>query len=158
MHSAKWALAAAGGWVAACCLAASAAGGGESEMKQASVFYPARLRARARANAKNHPWAAAIRGRVVAAAGPWMKLSDDRLWSLVFAPTISRSWMVWSNGHCPACEKSVPMYNWRMAPLKRPWKVQCPHCDELFPKNDFGKFCRSGLDARGVFDPARGRS
>ena len=33
--------------------------------------------------------------------------------------------------------------------------VQCPHCHELFPKNDFEKFYRSGLDAHGVFDTTR---
>jgi len=31
----------------------------------------------------------------------------------------------------------------------------CPHCRELFPKNDFEKFYRSGLDERNVFDPNR---
>jgi hypothetical protein len=33
--------------------------------------------------------------------------------------------------------------------------VRCPHCREDFPKNDFAAFYRSGLDAQGVFDPAR---
>jgi len=36
-----------------------------------------------------------------------------------------------------------------------PYKVQCPHCDETFPKNDFYKFYLSGLDEYGVFDPQK---
>ena len=33
--------------------------------------------------------------------------------------------------------------------------VRCPHCQELFPKNDFEKFHASGLDEHGVFDPKK---
>ena len=84
-----------------------------------------------------------------------MKLPDDALWDLMFANTIKRSWMVWSNGHCPACQKPVPMYEWIPAALQRPWKMQCPRCQQLFPKNDFGKFYRSGLNDEGTFEPAR---
>ena len=81
------------------------------------------------------------------------ELSDDDLWALMFANTIRRSWMVWSDGYCPACRKPVPMYEWRPDALKRPWKMQCPQCKELFPKNDFLKFYRSGLNEQGIFDP-----
>ena len=80
-------------------------------------------------------------------------MSDEALWDLMFGATIYRSWMVWSNGHCPACQEGVPMYNWRMDFFEHPWKLQCPHCQEMFPKNDFHRFYRSGLDEHGVFDP-----
>jgi hypothetical protein len=33
--------------------------------------------------------------------------------------------------------------------------VQCPHCREFFPKNDFATFYKSGLDEHGIFDPKR---
>ncbi|MFM1852326.1 MAG: hypothetical protein RIS54_2010 [Verrucomicrobiota bacterium] len=89
------------------------------------------------------------------AAAEWTKRSDDELWSAMFGATIKRSWMVWSNGHCPSCTRDVPMYEWKMDPLRTPWKVTCPHCAEQFPKNDFGAFYESGLDAHAVFDPAR---
>jgi len=121
--------------------------------KKAGVFMPPELVAKARANAAKYAWAAEMRDKAVRDAEPWMKLSDDELWGLMFGPTIPRSWMVWSDGFCPACKASVPMYNWKMDPFEHPWKVQCPHCGELFPKNDFGAFYRSGLDKHGVFDP-----
>lgn len=124
-------------------------------VKQASVFYPAAVVARARENARNDRWAASIRDALVAAAQPWMRLSDDQLWELMFGNTIKRSWMVWSNGYCPACKKSVPMYQWQCDALRHPWKMECPHCHERFPKNDFAAFYRSGLNEQGVFEPVR---
>lgn len=120
-----------------------------------SVFYPPALTRKARENAQRYRWAADAQKQIVANAQPWMKLSDDQLWSLMFGNTIKRAWQVWSNGFCPACKKNVPMYSWVMDALNHPWKTGCPHCKEWFPKNDFGKFYRSGLDERGVFDPKR---
>jgi oligo-alginate lyase len=141
------------GFISMGVLAPGAAGATTSG--RGSVFTPPELVENARRNAREHPWAARIQKEVVAAARPWRRLSDEALWNLMFGPTIKRSWMVWSNGHCPACRKSVPMYSWQIEALKEPWKVRCPHCRERFPKNDFARFYRSGLDEHGVFDPKR---
>ena len=122
--------------------------------KTASTFFPSSLRRRGQANIAAHEWARLVRDEIVEAARPWREMSDDHLWGMMFGNTITRSWMVWSNGHCPSCNKNVPMYDWIMAPLEYPWKTRCPHCDELFPKNDFQQFYRSGLDSSGVFDPS----
>lgn len=123
--------------------------------KTRSALFPPELIARARENARTQPWAAEIRDRLVKEAEPWMELSNDQLWSMMFGPTITRSWMVWSDGHCPSCKEKVPMYDWVAEPLEHPWKMRCPQCNERFPKNDFGKFYDSGLDEHGVFDPRR---
>ena len=69
----------------------------------------------------------------------------------MFAATLDRSLHVWSDGFCPVCRESVPMYNWKIDPFKASWKVICPHCAELFPKNDFSQYYLSGLDNQGVF-------
>ena len=122
-------------------------------MKQHSVFFPARLREIASINAARYPWAAVIKAQVIKEAEPWLQFSDDELWSMMFGPTITRSWMVWSNGYCPACGTAVPAYGWQVNGFTRPWKVRCPHCGELFPKNDFYRFYCSGLDEHGVFSP-----
>jgi len=123
--------------------------------KLASAFFPSALVAHAQANARAHDWAAAIRDSLVAEAKPWMEMSDDQLWSLMFGNTIRRSWQVWSDGYCPACRKPVPMYEWVADALKQPWKLRCPQCKELFPKNDFLKFYQSGLNSQGLFEPKR---
>ena len=73
--------------------------------KQASSFYPPAVLRHARENIRRFEWAAEARDELVAAAEPWLKMSDDELWGLMFGPTITRSWMVWSNGHCPACKQ-----------------------------------------------------
>lgn len=121
----------------------------------ASVFLPSPLILRARDNASKRPDAKEMREEIIAAAQPWLAYSDDQLWEMMFGNTIKRSWMVWSNGYCPACHKGVPMYSWVMEPHQYRWKVRCPHCRELFPKNDFERFYRSGLDSHHLFDPQR---
>ncbi len=123
--------------------------------KSASVLFHATLIANAQANANRYDWAGRIKDGIVKSAEPFTRYSDDELWAMMFGATIERSWMVWSNGHCPACGQDVPMYNWKIDALNRPWKVACPHCRELFPKNDFYAFYKSGLDEHGVFDPRR---
>lgn len=137
-------------------LALSSLGDGAwAAAKQRSILYPPELTEAARSNAATYPWAARARQGIVEAARPWMSMSDDQLWDLMFGSTITRSWMVWSNGVCPACGEDVPMYNWEIDAIERPWKVRCPHCGEVFPKNDFHAFYLSGLDEHGVFDPER---
>ena len=123
--------------------------------KQTSTFYPPQLHRAVHENCRKFEWAREMRALLVESAEPWRLKSDEELWSLMFGPTITRSWMVWSSGHCPSCEKPVPMYNWEVDAIERPWKMRCPHCQEYFPKNDFEAFYRSGLDEHGVFDPAK---
>lgn len=118
---------------------------------QTSFFFPPELMSRAQVNADTYPWAAEALNRAVSRAKPWIELSDDALWSLMFSHTLERAWMVWSDGHCPACKQDVVMYNWKINAWKHPWKLQCPNCRQLFPKNDFHAFYSSGLDENGIF-------
>ncbi len=123
--------------------------------KQHSAFYPGERLAKARENLARQPEGKALRAAAVATAAYWKELPDEDLWKLVFGPAITRSWMVWSDGFCPACKQSVPMYQWLIHAKERPWKTLCPHCREVFPKNDFQAFYRSGLNERGWFEPKR---
>lgn len=109
------------------------------------------------ARMRENPSAAqvALIAQIVAAAAPWLKLSVDALHELVVGPTLDRSWMVWSNGHCPACKQDVRMYEWHVAAMDLPWKFTCPRCEQRFPTNDFEAFYKSGLDAGGLFQADR---
>jgi hypothetical protein len=109
----------------------------QDHTKEGSAFFPPQLIELARANAAKFPWAAEIQRSILDGAQPWMKFSDDELWEMMFGHTITRSWMVWSDGFCPDCTGETPMYTWEIDPFAIPWKVRCPHCAELFPKNDF---------------------
>lgn len=124
-------------------------------MKTKSMLYPSTMTEKATANAATQPWAAAMQKDIVDRAAPWLNMSDEDLWGLVFGATIKRSWMVWSDGFCPACKKDVKMYTWEMDPWQSPWKTRCPHCKGLFPKNDFLAFYKSGLDEHRIFQPEK---
>lgn len=81
-------------------------------LKDRSAFHGTPATEIAKANAASHRWAAEAQGQILHAAEPWLRFSDDELWRLMFGNTITRSWMVWSDGYCPACKKDVPMYDW----------------------------------------------
>ena len=100
-------------------------------------------------------WARDARQKMIDDARPWLDRSDEELWHLMFGPTITRSWDVWSNGFCPTCKKSVVLYNWLIDAHHRPWKVTCPECKDVFPKNDFHAFYKSGLDEHNIFSYAK---
>ncbi|HRI87301.1 MAG TPA: heparinase II/III family protein [Candidatus Hydrogenedentes bacterium] len=122
--------------------------------KTGSVFYSPEIIARATANASQHEWAKSIRDATVAKAAPWVDMPDDALWDLMMGPNIPRTWHVWSDGHCPSCKEPVRMYEWLADPFAHPWKLKCPKCAELFPKNDFERYHKSGYDEHGVFQTA----
>ena len=110
------------------------------------MFHPPELLQRFRADDT-------LRQYAIERAAPWRALSPEELWDLVFGHTLPRSWMVWSDGFCPSCGGLVNMYDWRISVWEQTWKLTCPRCSDVFPKNDFHAFYRSGLDGTGVFDP-----
>lgn len=138
-----------------CFLIVTCSAQADAPIKTASSLYPESIAAQVRANANAMGWVAKARDQIVLEAQRWMEKSDEELWEMMFGPGITRTWMVWSNGFCPACKQSVPMYTWKMDAMGEPWKTRCPHCNQAFPTNDFAAFYRSGLNEQGIFDPAR---
>src|SRR5688500_8977112 len=90
-----------------------------STQPRTSAFYPPHLLERARKNIERDDWGRGIRAKAVEIAEPWRKMADEQLWKLMFGATIPRSWMVWSNGNCPACGKPVPMYDWKIDAINK---------------------------------------
>ena len=123
----------------------------EHGMKIQSVFVPEPLAHIARTRVES--WAVRERETIIERARHWAEMSDQDLWELVFTPNLPRAWQVWSSGYCLACHGDLPEYSWRIDGLNRPWKVQCPHCELIFPTNDFGAYYKSGLAENGEFDP-----
>lgn len=121
-------------------------------MKTRSIYFPPERLATIRQNASRYEWARRVADEAVSSAQHWLSLSLDDIWDIMFPPDITRSWFVWSSGHCPACRASMPMYTWKADALNTPWKLVCPHCGALFPTNDFAAYYRSGLTAAGRFD------
>ena len=121
-------------------------------MKAQSVFFDDSIKKRLRRSVKKGGYPADLATDTVEQSKWWMERSYEELHRLMFGSTLKRSWFVLSYGVCPACDGSVPLYKWIIDAKNKPWKVECPHCAELFPKNDFAAYYRSGLDKDGAFD------
>lgn len=55
---------------------------------------------------------------------------------------------------CPNCGDEIVSYGnypWKADFWNAPWKLQCPNCGEVYPKNDFHAFYRTALDEHGIF-------
>lgn len=133
--------------------------------KESSRFVTAEMRANALANVKKYPWAAKAQRSAVAGAKPWLELSDDELWALVPSQEVPRSanstfWRTDALGvGCPNCGKAINRfgtYPWVCDPWKARWKIKCPNCAQVYPKNDFEAFYKSALDEHGFFRRALG--
>lgn len=122
-------------------------------MKRKSTFFPQERIRNAQQNAQDFQWAQTFQQKLLEKAEPWVNISDMDLWNMMFDCGLKRSWMVLSDGVCPICGNPVPMYSWRIDAFAHPWKLQCPHCQEFFPKNDFYPYYLSGLDSHHIFHP-----
>ena len=119
------------------------------------ILYSDREIANARRNATRFEWARRQVQAVLEACRPYTDRSDDELWKLVTGQGIPRGIHANADLGCPSCGREVyerfGNYPWLVA-LDRPWKLECPSCGQVWPKNDFGAFYQSGLGANGLFD------
>jgi hypothetical protein len=122
--------------------------------KTGSTLYPAERVANARRNIERYGWAREIRDAAVASADKFAALSDDFLWELVTPQDIPRGTQVNMNHGCPKCGLAIEKFGgqpWKVDPIERPWKIECPSCGGVFPTNDFAAFYESGKNSAGVF-------
>jgi len=137
------------------------AGASRLDDKERSRFVTAEMRAAARANAEKLPWVRDQQQRAASAARPWVDRTDDELWAMVPAQELPRT--IYTNEGviykgqqpcCPGCREAAPAkYGrtwWKLAG-DRPWKIECRHCGEVYPKNDFAAFYQTALDEHGMF-------
>ena len=127
--------------------------------KECSRFVTAEMRTNALANVAKYAWAAKEQASAIEAAERWMELSDEELWSLPTSQELPRTIHTNKTVGCPKCGKGILPYGdypWRLDPWDRPWKLKCPNCAVVFPKNDFCAFYKTALDERGMFRRALG--
>ncbi len=111
-----------------------------------------------RRNIERFRWARVQRDAAVRRAKPWLEIDDEALWKLVPEQSLPRSTTVNMSLGCPKCGKAAFKHGpkpYRVDWRKRPWKIQCPECHEVWPKNDFGKYYESGKGPGWIFDPKR---
>jgi hypothetical protein len=133
-------------------------GGGLAAAKSGSTLVTAEQVANARSNVERYEWAARTREAAMAAADPWLELSDEQLWELVPEQSLPRSAVIRTHDSCPKCGAKADRhgpYAWKTDLLGKPWKVLCPECGEDFPKNDFGAYYLSGKGPGALWEPSR---
>ncbi|MFH1969011.1 MAG: protein kinase [Verrucomicrobiota bacterium] len=126
----------------------------KADIKSCSRLVTAEMRANALGNVKQHAWAREEQQRAVAAAAPWVALSDDALWDLIPSQKLPRDGHTNKEIGCPNCGKDIVPYGnypWVIDFWDKPWKLRCPSCAEDYPKNDFLAFYRTALDKQGFF-------
>lgn len=123
--------------------------------KSQSTIFTAERVMNARNNVANYSWAQAERSAILDYAAAWRNLSDEQLWRIPIEQTVPRSIYVHATAGCPihgsVLHERYGVYGWRVDPIRRPWKVQCPIGGEYWPTNDFGAFYASGKDAQNIF-------
>jgi hypothetical protein len=120
-----------------------------------------------RNNCEKYDWAKKLRVDAIKSAAPWLALSDDQLWRMVPGQDLPRCIDVTLDRSKPGGAKRVGCLvcgdkifahgNYPYDPdfKDKPWKLTCPSCGAVFPTNDFGKYYQSGIDDRGLFNPAK---
>lgn len=129
--------------------------------------YTAERIANLRANVARHDWAKKERDEAVKNAAPWLAKSEEELWAMVPGQDLGRCIDVTmdrtvTSGKkrlgCLKCGDKIDKfgnYPYEIDFEKAPWKITCPSCRSVFPTNDFSRYYASGIDERGLFNPAR---
>lgn len=130
-------------------------------------YYSAEKIQNLRQNTHTHPWVSERKDKAVDKASFWVAISDEDLWAMVPGQDLPRCIDVTfdrlTDGPkslgCLKCGEEIKKHgNYPYNPdfVNQPWKLTCPSCGEVFPKNDFGKFYLSAVDEKGLFNPAKG--
>lgn len=123
----------------------------------------------ARNNCNKFDWAIKIKQSTVKDADYWVNKPDEELWMMIPGQDLPRCIDVTLNREeknpmvygCLKCRKDIlrfGTYPYNPDFVNKPWKLTCPSCGEVFPKNDFGKYYASGIDEHGLFNPEKADS
>ncbi|MFA5858702.1 MAG: heparinase II/III family protein [Elusimicrobiota bacterium] len=116
-------------------------------VKTKSTVFTAERVSIARENIAMYKWAKDIKDKTVANAAKFVNASPGCLWELATPQPIPRGITVNLEKGCPNCGNKINCYGnypWKIDVFNKPWKIECPSCGEVFPKNDFAKFYESG--------------
>ncbi len=120
-----------------------------------------------RNNCARYQWAGKQKEMAITKAKKWLAKSDEELWSMVPGQDLPRTIDVTFDRlttgpkslGCLVCGEKISKYgNYPYNPdiENKPWKLTCPSCGAVFPTNDFGKYYKSAIDEKGLFNPAKG--
>ncbi len=119
--------------------------------KQCSRIITAEMRANVLANVEKFDWAANAQKSAVSGAASYLEMTDDELWEMIPSQWLPRDIHTNKEAGCPNCGNDIFPYGnypWKAGGA---WKLKCPSCGEVYPKNDFWAFYKSALDEHGFF-------
>lgn len=129
-------------------------------------MYSAERIANLRVNCNKYEWGQKLRSNAIQRAKNWLTIDDKTLWAMAPGQDLPRCIDVSMERHdnqatqygCLVCGAKILKYgNYPYEPdcRNKPWKITCPSCGSVFPTNDFGKYYQSGIDDKGLFNPAK---
>ncbi|WP_306061573.1 heparinase II/III domain-containing protein [Natronococcus wangiae] len=148
-------LAATGGGILAGLTAGAGTASADSDAfnaKSRLTLWTEEMRENARRNVERYDWAATERDSAVGSADEYLEEHTlDDLWHMVTSQKIPR-------GGGTTHFRQLMGWSWTGVgidrALDRPWKMRTATEEYVVPTNDFAAYRESGLDDRGMFDPA----
>ncbi|MBE6964962.1 MAG: hypothetical protein E7441_02885 [Ruminococcaceae bacterium] len=128
--------------------------------KVAASFYTPEKIVAARENVQKYKWAKELKDTAVKTADKYLQ-HVDLIYDSITSDGLPRAFYLCKKDdpeprYCRYCGCDVwekyGRYGFKVDPLARAWKVQCPDCKRLFPSNDFESFYKLALNERGEFD------
>lgn len=119
----------------------------EVPLKAKQRIYTEQDLAIAKQNIAQHVEAKQLRDKIIASADKWVNWSDEDLYALLADARVPRGFDLNAHG-CPVHGKEVfskGAYPWKIDPRK-PFKVQCPIGDEVYPSNDYKAYYESDFN------------
>src|SRR5688572_23000361 len=124
-------------------------------LKDMRTLFTDQAIAQARANVTKYPSAKAVADSWIHLADEWVKWEDRALADLIPSAAVPRDWGIAADPNCPECGKPIGDPNnkpgW-IVNAKKPFKVQCPLCNGVFPTNDFEAYYRSDFKEKNGWD------
>jgi hypothetical protein len=123
-------------------------------VKTSRTFYTDEKIRNAKKNIERFDRARKEKERVVQLAEEYLAYGINNLLTYVTQQNLPRSYSVNEMKGCPVCGKDIDRfgnYPYIADIFQKPFKLQCPNCQSVFPSNDFDSYYKSGLDENGRF-------
>ncbi|MBQ2743372.1 MAG: S-layer homology domain-containing protein, partial [Oscillospiraceae bacterium] len=138
------------------------------EGKTEPTYYTYKKRDIALENISKYSWARSTKNSAVSSAEKYLE-NYEFLYNHIPHEGIPRSTYAANAAdpdykYCRYCGEDIAgaamggVGGWVIDPIRKAWKIQCPHCKRTFPSNDFGLLYERGLDENGFYDADRARA